>query len=94
MRILTIVAGTLFASALYADGEPEWCELEKNDPMERRGIGCLEACTMWREAEGLDVVEPNCPPENYQYYTFEDAEYQGKELVCIVNVECVTSGSP
>ena len=92
MKLFAIIAGLSFASALLAAGEPEWCEVEKNYPMERRGIGCLEACTMWRQADGLEVSEPRCPPENYQYYSFEDVQYQGKEIVCIVKVECVKSG--
>lgn len=94
MKLLTIIVGLSFASALLAAGEPEWCDAEKNSPMERRGLGCLESCTKWRESRGLEVSEPDCPPENYQYYTFEDADYGGKNLVCIVKVECVSSGSP
>lgn len=92
MRLLTIFSGMLFATGLYAAGEPDWCEVEKNYPMERRGLGCLESCDQWRKAAGIGYSEPNCTAEWYAYYTFEDVDHQGEKLVCIVNVKCVSGG--
>ena len=94
MKSLVMLSSLLLATGLCAAGEPDWCEVEKNYPMERRGIGCLEACGKWREAAGVEVVEPYCIPEKYASYTFKDVEYQGEKLVCIVSVKCVSSGGP
>ena len=94
MKPLVLASGLLFASLSYAAGEPDWCDVEKNYPMERRGLGCIEACTEWREAEGIVVVEPSCPPAQYAYSTFRDVEHQGEEVVCVVKIRCVSVGSP
>ena len=94
MKLFVPVSCLLFATALYAAGEPDWCEVEKNYPMERRGIGCLEACGKWREVAGIEITEPFCVPEKYVYSTFENVEHEGEELVCIVKVECVSTGGP
>jgi hypothetical protein len=94
MKPLIVLAIALFSMGLYAAGEPDWCEVEKNYPMERRGIACLESCVQWRSADDVDVSEPNCGPEKYASYTFKDVEYQGEKLVCIVSVKCVSSGGP
>jgi hypothetical protein len=94
MKKFMVIFSLLFTSGLYAAGEPDWCEVEKNYPMERRGIGCLEACKQWREVAGVEASEPYCVPEKYAYYTFQDIENQGEKLVCIVNVRCVSSGGP
>jgi hypothetical protein len=92
MKSLVMLSGLLLATGLYAAGEPDWCEVAKNYPMERRGIGCLEACGKWREAAGVEVVEPYCVPEKYASYAFENVDHQGEKLVCVVVVECVSSG--
>ena len=92
MRALAVIAGLIFASALNAAGEPNWCEYERNYPMERRGIGCIEACVHWRAASGIEVSEPDCGPKRYASYTFEDTEHQGEKLVCIVASRCVKTG--
>lgn len=92
MKSLIVFSSLLFASGLYADGEPDWCEVEKNYPMERRGIGCLESCNHWREVAGVEVSEPYCVPEKYAYHTFKDVDHQGEKLVCVVDVKCVSSG--
>lgn len=92
MRALAVTAGMIFASALNAAGEPDWCEYDRNYPMERRGIGCVEACVHWRATSGIEVSEPDCGPKRYASYTFEDAEHQGEKLVCIVASRCVKSG--
>lgn len=94
MKALVAASGLLFASWLHAAGEPDWCEVEKNYPMERRGLGCLAACTEWREAAGIDVTQPYCAPAKYAYSTFMDVEHQGETLVCIVAMRCVSIGSP
>ena len=94
MRSLILFSILLFASVLYADGEPDWCEVDQNYPMERRGLGCIESCNHWREAAEVKVTVPYCVPEKYEYYTFKDVEYEGEELICVVDVECVSSGGP
>jgi len=94
MKPLLVFSSLLFASGLYAAGEPDWCEVEKNYPMERRGIGCIESCNKWREAAGIKISEPYCVPEKYVYSTFKDVEYEGEKFVCIVDVECISSGGP
>jgi len=94
MKTLIAFSSLLFASALFADGEPDWCEVEKNYPMERRGIGCIASCNQWREVAKVETTEPYCVPEKYAYYTFKDVEHQGEKLVCIVDVKCVSSGGP
>ena len=92
MRALVVIAALLFAAALRAAGEPDWCEYERNYPMERRGIGCIEGCVQWRAAAGIEVSEPSCGPQRYASYTFEDAEHQGEKIVCIVASRCEKSG--
>lgn len=92
MRALTILAGLIFASGLSVAEEPEWCEVEKNYPMERRGIGCIELCDQWRKSAGVDISEPICRAEWYAYYTFEDVDFEDEELVCVVSVKCVDGG--
>ncbi len=92
MKSLMLFSSLLFASGLYAAGEPDWCEVDQNYPMERRGLGCLESCNHWREAAEVKVSVPYCVPEKYENYTFKDVEYEGEKLVCIVDVKCVSSG--
>ena len=92
MKLIIVFSSLLFSSWLYAAGEPDWCEVEKNYPMERRGIGCLESCDQWRATAGVEVSEPYCVPEKYASYTFKDVEHQGEKLVCIISVKCVSSG--
>ena len=92
MKSLMFFLTLLFASALYATGEPDWCEVDQNYPMERRGLGCIESCNRWRESADVKVSVAYCVPEKYEYYTFKDVEYEGEKLVCIVDVECVSSG--
>ena len=92
MKSLMFFLTLLFASGLYAAGEPDWCEVDQNYPMERRGLGCIESCNHWRTAAEVKVSVAYCVPEKYEYYTFRDVEYEGETLVCIVDVECVSSG--
>lgn len=92
MRAVIVLSSMLFTSGLLATGEPDWCELARNYPMERRGIGCIESCVQWRAATGVAVSEPDCGPQKYASYVFEDVEHQGEKLVCIVGARCVKSG--
>ncbi len=92
MKSLLMFSIMLFASGLYAAGEPDWCEVDKNYPMERRGIGCIESCDHWRETAGVEISEPYCVPEKYASYTFKDVDHQGEKLVCVFSVKCVSSG--
>lgn len=92
MRSVVVFSSLLFASGLYAAGEPDWCEFTRNYPMERRGIGCIEACVEWRMASGIQVSEPDCGPQKYASYIFRDVDYQEEKLVCIVGASCVKSG--
>ena len=92
MKSLIMFSSLLFASGLYAAGEPDWCEFEKNYPMERRGIGCIKSCDHWREAVGVEISRPNCVGGKYASYTFKDVDHQGEKLVCIIGVKCVRTG--
>ncbi len=92
MRSFIVFLSLFFASGLYAAGEPDWCEFDKNYPTERRGISCIKSCDLWRAAADVEVSEPDCGSYKHASYSFQNVEYQGEKIVCIVSVRCVKTG--